>query len=285
MRLVCKSRTEAKAALDLWPTLPIVIEATFDWDGDEGDIIGALEYRDSVAGITLRGLTASRLEKCVALMQETFPILAYLSLYMADNKGSAFPISGVFLGGSAPRLQKLCLFGIRFSTLPNFLSSASDLVDLTLGDISTTSSGHISLEAMALSPSVSIRLRSLKLDFKGSSSYMTSQGPFPSTPSVLTALTYIELRGPYGWLEDIVSRIDAPRLDSGSFEFRDEPTFGAPRLAHFIHRTEKFKSLRLADVYFRHEGALLYFRSPDGFESRGISLAYPRSIGLIHPLG
>jgi hypothetical protein len=173
LQLECKSRTDAKAALDLWPTLPIVIKATFDKDGDEDDIIGALEYRDHVAGITFWDITTSRLQKCLALMQETFPMLTYLSFYTGYNKESAFLITDAFLGESAPRLQTLNLGGIQFPTLQKFLSSASDLVDLTLGEFLTTGSGHISPEAMALSLSVLIRLRSLAIDFRWRSSYLT----------------------------------------------------------------------------------------------------------------
>jgi hypothetical protein len=141
------------------------------------------------------------------------------------------------------------LNGIRFPALPTFLSSASDLVDLTFDGFPTTGSGHISPEAMALSLSVLIRLRSLTICFKYLSSYLTSQAPPPSTYSVLPALTDITLEGPHGYLDDIVDRIDAPLLDFGYIHFYDEPTFGAPRLAHFIYRTESFKSFGLVDVH------------------------------------
>ena len=124
LRLECKSRTAAKAALDIRPSLPIVIKkAFFPRDGHEvheADIIGALEYHDRIAGIELRRITTSRFQKCVALMQETFPILTYLSLSAGDDgQGRSFTIttSDAFLGGSA-RLQKLYLSGIRFPALP-----------------------------------------------------------------------------------------------------------------------------------------------------------------------
>ena len=76
-------------------------------------------------------------------------------------------------------------------------------------------------------------------------SVMTSQGPPPSTHSVLPSLTKIRLEGPHGYLDDLVSRIDAPPFNSGDIHFYDEPTFGAPQLPNFIHRTERFRSLGL----------------------------------------
>jgi hypothetical protein len=263
LRLKCKSRTDAEAALDIWPTLPIVIKVSFGEDGDEGDIVGALDCRDRVAGIQLWGITTSRLKKCVALMRETFPILTYLSLHTDHDKECL--ITDPFLGRSAPRLQELCLNGIRFPTLPNFLSSASDLVNLNLD-------AHMPPEAMASCLSVMTRLRSLTIYFKWPASYRTAQGSPSSTLTVLPALTHISLEGPPGVLDDFVSRIDAPLLDSGSLEFDDEPTFGAPQLPHFIHRAERLKSLDLVDVYVHHEGALLDFQSSG---SAYISLAFP----------
>jgi hypothetical protein len=274
LQLECKSRTDAKAALDLWPTLPIIIKATFNRNRDEDDIIGALEYRDRIAGITLWNITTHHLQKCLPLMQETFPILTYLFLYASHNKESAFLITDAFLGESAPRLQKLDFSGIRFPALPNFLSSASNLVDLTLGQLQTTGSGHMSPEAMALSLSVLTRLRSLNINFRWRSSYLTSQGPPPSTHA-LPALTRIMLEGPHGYLDDLVARIDAPLLDSGCIRFYDEPTFDAPRLPNFIHRTERFKSPGLVSVYLRHASAFLSLHSSVDPESANISLTFP----------
>jgi len=85
------------------------------------------------------------------------------------------------------------------------------------------------------------------------------------------------LEGPHGYLDDLVARIDAPLLDSGFIHIYDEPTFGAPRLPHFIHRTEKLKSLGLVSVYIRHEGSFLCFHSSVGSKSKSakISLTFP----------
>jgi hypothetical protein len=80
LRLECNSRIVAKAALDLWPTLPIVIKNVFFHRDRDDDIIGAPEYRDHIGGIKIWDITTSILQKYLASMQETFPILTYLYL-------------------------------------------------------------------------------------------------------------------------------------------------------------------------------------------------------------
>jgi hypothetical protein len=54
-----------------------------------------------------------------------------------------------------------------------------------------------------------------------------------------------------------VARVDAPLLNSGHFEFYDEPTFDTLRVAQFIYRTQMFKLLGGAQVYF-HDGRNIF---------------------------
>ena len=253
LQLVCKSKTDMKTTLDIWPALPISIQASFyEKCADEDDIIGALENRDRIAGINFGGLTRSKLEKCVALMQQSFPVLSSLHL-SSTNGGITCVIPDAFLGGSAPRLKSVLLSGIRFPALPKLLSSARDLVNLDLGCFSID---DISLEAMVTSLSVLTKLQSLTIRFNEiSSPDPTGQSPTSLIPTVLPALTDLSLGGPYEYLETFVARIDAPRLDNAELAFDDEPIFDTARVPQFIHRTEMFKSLGGVDVYFYKEGA------------------------------
>ena len=178
LQLVCKSKTDMKTTLDIWPALPISIQASFYTDcADEDDIIGVLKNRDRIAGINFEGLMRSNLEKCVALMQQSFPFLSSLHLesmpqsfpvlsslhLFSTDREITYVIPDASLGGSAPRLKSVLLNSIRFPALPKLLSSARDLVNLHLGDFSIA---DISLEAMVTCLSGLTKLRSLTICFK-----------------------------------------------------------------------------------------------------------------------
>ena len=70
-------------------------------------------------------------------------------------------VPDTFLGGSAPRLRNLNLSGIPFPTLPKFLLSCHDLVDVRLWEIPNTA--YISPEAMSTALSASSKLKSLSI--------------------------------------------------------------------------------------------------------------------------
>src|SRR5712691_1266567 len=251
LRLVCKSKTDMKAALDIWPDLPIAIHATFKDGADEDDTIGVLEDRDRIITITLWNLTQPKLEKCLGLMQKPFPVLTSLDLRIEYDK-VAHVNTEAFLGGSAPRLKRVSLIGIRFSALTTLLSSASELVDLEIGDFPFTSREHISPEAMSTCLSELTRLQSLSIGFRmrPEFTYPRSQHPPPSTlaTTVLPALTKLSLSGPHEYLEDLLTRLDTPLLENGDLKWYDVPDFDNPQVSQFIHRTGMFNSPSVVDL-------------------------------------
>jgi len=266
LHLICKSKTDVQATLDIWPALPLRIHANlYGQDADDGDeIAGALEHRDHIVGIYLQGFNRSQLKKCIALMQEPFPVLTCLELY-ADKK-MMFVITDAVLGGSAPLLQRIYLDGIRFPGLPKLLSSTHDLVCLSLGGVPMTGEGHISPDAMTTCLSVLTKLRSLTLTFlwQTSSPYSTDQRPLPSTHTVLPSLVHLQLEGPHRCLEDLVGRVNAPLLKYGLLKFYDEPIFDTPQVPQFMHRTNMLKLLGRVEVLFRRQSTFVSFRSSIG---------------------
>ena len=243
-----------KTALDVWPALPIIIDASFNDDVDEDDIVGALEDPDRIVGISLWGLTQSKVKKCLRVVQQPFPVLTSLHLSIAYGKGARVN-TDVFLGGSVPRLKRVSLSGIRFSALSTFISSACGLVDLHLGHFPVTGIGHISPEAMTTCLSSLTRLQSLSIHFRWRTefTYPTSQRPPPSTlaPTVLPALTNLSLEGPHQYLEDLLTRINTPLLEHGNLQFYDVPNFDNPQISQFIHRTGMFNFPSGVSVYIR----------------------------------
>ena len=248
VRLMCKSKKDVQAMLDIWPALPLHFHAIlYENETDTS----ALEHRDRMAGIYLGGFDCSQLKKCMALMQEPFPVLKTLNLSSWADEEMMLVITDTFLGGSAPLLQSIHLQGIRFPSLPKFLSSTSDLVKLSLRYIPLTGEGDIPLEAMTTCLSLLTKLRYLTITFprQTPSPYPTDQHPPSSAHAVLPALTCLRLEGPHKYLEDLVDQVDAPLLTSGNLEFYDEPMFDNPRGPQFIHRTEMFKLLGEIEVH------------------------------------
>ena len=248
VRIDCGSRTAAVKALDVWPALPITIEGMSNYkDGDS--IIDVLEHRDRIVEIDLSGLTGVQLKTCVTLMQEPFSILRTLSL--SCNAEMPPMISDTFLGGSAPRLQRIKLRRVPFPTLTKFLLSTRGLVELHLEDIPST--GYISPDVMAISLVMLTRLRSVIISFRSRSSFPknpTTQCHPPPTRTVLPSLTTFTFGGVSEYLEGLMAQIDAPLLDDLHLQFFCQPTSGVPQLPQIVHRMEKFKTPHKADIDF-----------------------------------
>jgi len=265
----CEAKTDVHAALDIWQALPLSIFARLNEKYAYDNIISALEHRDRFAVIYLLELNHYEIERCIALMQEPFPVLRSLHLMADQQKKLVINIPGTFLGGSAPLPQSIRLCGFRFPGLPKLLASTSDLVYLNLRDFPMTGKGHISPDAMTTCLSVLTTLRSLTLILTSSfrlrgSPYPTDQRPPSSAHTVLPALTHLFLQGPHGYLEDFVARVDTPLLNGASLTFTDEPTFDDPRVPQFIRRTKVFHLLDGVELSFHRERVFAYVHSSIG---------------------
>jgi hypothetical protein len=165
------------------------------------------------------------------------------------------------LGGSAPRLRSIELRGIPFPALPKLLLSTHDLDGLFLHDIPR--SGYISPEAMVTGLSTLNRLKDLTIDFQ-SPRFLADREirhPPPLTRIVLPALSYFCFTGDSEYLEDIVSRIDAPLLTSLGIVVFNQLVVHTPSLRGFISRTELVKTLRKAYIrFFSSANAVTFYQ-------------------------
>jgi hypothetical protein len=201
------------------------------------NIIAALEQSNRVCQVSLWGLADCGLEEVLAAMHVPFPELTDLELF---SDGETLPvIPDSFLGGSAPRLRSVNLYGIPFPGLPKLLFSAPHLVSLWLTNI--PHSGYISPEAIVALISVLSSLRRLSLQFQSPQSGpgRESRRPPPSKRSVIPALTSLYFKGVIEYLEVLVTRIDTPQLDKMRIRFFNQIDFDPPRLAEFFNRTPK----------------------------------------------
>ena len=249
LRLVYTYRKPVRKTLDCWPALPISI-----WyprlvlnqplsPADEVNLVSAIEHSDRICEINLT-LTRHLLDKLTSLMQDPFPTLEYLQLGFRDMMGSLVLPSG-FLGGSTPQLRHIDLDGTPFPTLPRLLLSATNLTYLRLYEIPST--GYFSPDALVAGLDAKSKLEFLEIHFLHSTSTLGQESPRPRPRSpiraVLPALTEFQFRGDNAYLEDLISRIDAPNMEQFGVALFNQRTFELPQLAEFIGRTEKLKSL------------------------------------------
>jgi len=260
LRLRCTNERSVQTMLGVWPALPIVVEGRYGMSRPqvERNIMTALKQRDRVCKIDLSPAPISLLRRLRAI-KEPFPVLTDLGLFPTRSaKAPVLPDS--FLGGSAPRLRSLHLDGIPFPGLPKLLLSTTELVDLELVDIPNL--GYISPEAMATSLASLTRLQRLCLGFHPQSYVVANRLPHLLTRIVLPALTSLFFIGDNEYLEDILSRLDAPLLHYINIEpFRKE-VFDTRQLRHLISRTENFKEPHRAIVEFfgSHMSLILFSR-------------------------
>ena len=252
LRLFCTSKTSITDTLDVWPTLPLIVDSggVMVFTSDTRNIIAALGQSNRVCQVDLK-LGSWRLEEVLAPMQVLFPELTDLRLSSYDH-GTPPIIPDSFLGGSAPRLRYFELHGIPFPRLPSLLLTATHLVELRLYKIPHF--GYISPKAMVALISVLSSLRELALGFGSPLSLPDGESrslPLPK-PSIIPALRKFDFRGVTEYLEDLVTRIDTPLLDKMHINLFNQVDFDCPQLVQFINRSPTLRARDEAHVQFSH---------------------------------
>ena len=276
LHLDCTPKTRARDTLEIWPPLPLVIHYNCRNDNETivvDNIIAALEHNHRVRQIELFWFSGPEWEYVAnsAAMRKPFPELTDLML-MADEYDESGPIlPDSFLGGTAPRLESLHLELVPFPGLPRLLLSATHLVYLQLDDIPR--SGYIPPEAMATSLSALTSLESLHLLFyyPPPRPALGSRHPPPLTHSILPNLTHIQFRGTSEYFEEILARIDAPRLNNLDITFFNQLIFNTPQLFRLINRRPTLRTLKKGYITFS-DGAIRVRFPLQTSEYRGLSV-------------
>jgi hypothetical protein len=270
LQLYCTPRLPVREMLDIWPLLPLFMEAFRHemWDvGRLDNVVAALERNDRICQLNLIDISSSQIEKVLPAMQQPFPALIHLDFrfgYEIDETAPVIPAS--FLGGSAPRLQTLKLMHVPFPGLPKFLLSATHLVHLLLSEI--PHSGYFSPGAIVTSLSVLTRLEGVVIDFESPRSRPDQKGrhPPPATRTLLPVLTVLRFKGASEYLEDLVAQIDAPLLGTLDITFFHQLIFETPRLIQFFSRTPKLQTHDKAQVFFSDQDVSIIL--PQAFDRR-----------------
>ena len=254
LELAIEFRESANSrALDIWPALPILIYV-FGIESKEQvtNVIAALRQHNRVRKIHYDdddnwNIQDSLLEE-IAAIDEPFPSLTSLDLISYAQNAPVLPDS--FLGGSAPRLRSLDLYGITYPAIGKLLSSTTNLVTLSLWRI--PHSGFIAPEAIVPYLSMLAKLETLELglEYPRSRAHQTSRHPPPLTRVVFHNLTFFGFKGDAEYFEDILSQIETPMLKESEFSFFNRLVFDTPLLGHFIRRTGIFMTIHTARVKF-----------------------------------
>ena len=236
LKLFCTpQRSVNSKTLDIWPELPIVLKGHGE---NVAIMINLAALRVCKISFSYRQRQVLPLLKEFAAVDEPFPALTVLNLFASGSNVPVLPDS--FLGGSAPRLRSLRLFGIPYPSIGKLLSSTTNLVDLALFGI--PHSGYIAPETIAPCLSTLARLESLELGFQHprSQAHRSNRHPPPLTRIVLPNLASFFFRGDSEYLEDILSQIETPVLNQCHFCLFNQLVFDTPLLGYFIRRTETF---------------------------------------------
>ena len=284
LRLLCTPKTPTQDMSDVWPPLPLIIHDPCR-NGTSGvdNIVAALQHNDRVTQIQLACFSSSQLGRVTdsTAIRRPFPELTDLRLggFVYGGLESALPIlPDSFLGGSAPCLRSLVLYRVPFPGLPKLLLSTTRLVHLNLYYIPP--SGYISPESMATSLSALTSLESLRIRFRyprprpalEKNRHLT---PPPLKRSILPNLTLIVFKGACEYLEEILARIDAPRLHKMHITFFNQIIFDTPQLFQFISRRPTLRAPKEGHIAFNSEAIIVRFPSPQTSDYGVLSVEIP----------
>ena len=251
--LLCTYGTPVADMLALSPPLPLVVGyfrnnhelATEDAEG----IILALKQHGRVRRVRLHNV-ATIMQQLSVVMDEEYPILEHLYITRPIEDNSTilrFPESL-----QAPQLRYLSLGAFALPIGSQLLTTAVGLVGLHLVMVHPSTYFHPNtlLQWISLMP----HLETLIIRFESSIPKREVERQYTHTP-IITPITLPNLRrlrfqGVSAYLEALVHRITAPRLEQLNINFFSQLTFLAPRLLQFIATAENLRSGKVAISFF-----------------------------------
>jgi hypothetical protein len=229
------------------------------------NVIAAIESRDRIYHIFIDDINGAALEILAAAMQRPLPSLQGFGLKTENESVSVPVLSETFLGGYAPSLEFIGLYGIPFPTIPKLMLSGAQIFGLVLFDI--PNSGYISPDDMVTCLGELPKLNYLFIRFEFPI-FRPSQTAPPRTRAVLPALTDLAFYGVTKYFEVFVAQIDTPLLRDLTVSFFVEPTLYIPQLGHFVGRAERLKPFNPARMEISEGSIGITCGSPRRFELR-----------------
>jgi hypothetical protein len=249
--LVCTYGTPVADMLAHSPPLPLII----DYDGenrditadDEEGIILALKLRDRVRRVRL-AMSVPSLQMLVMAIDEEYPVLEYLIIGPStEDDDTALMLPETLL---APHLRHLLLSG--FSIPTGLLTTAVGIVTLCLSmDLPPTYfQPNTLLQWISSMPQLETLVINFSFPFPDND---VPRQPMHSPIITLPNLHWFEFRGVSAYMEAIVCRIAAPRLEKLGIMFFEQPTLSVSHLLQFMNTTKNLMFDRAKFEFFRDE--------------------------------
>ena len=257
--LACTNGTPVADMLAHSPPLPLVIDSnSLYWpnvaENEEG-IILALEKRDRVRRVRL-ARPVPDLQKLIMAIDEEYPVLEYLIVESPTVGASPLMLPEAL---QAPHLHHLSLKGVVPPTGSRLFTTAVGLVTLSLvvGHPSTYFQPNVLLHWLSLMP----QLETLLISFSFPVPNRDVERQLLRTPTTthvtLSNLRWFEFQGVSAYMEAILRRITAPRLERlGIFLFK-QLTFSIPRFVQFMNTAENLR-FNSAKFKFYRDGVGVY---------------------------
>ena len=243
--LVCAEGTPVADMLAHSPPLPLTIdysdEDEFTAEDESGAILALKQYNRVLHVRLLMPITI--LQKLIVVMDEEYPILEYLIImHLAEDKTAILMFPETL---RAPHLRHLALMGIALPIGSRLLVSAVELVTLCLGMIYPSTYFHANTLLRWLSFMPQLETLGIVFLFIVPNRDVERQLTHTSTmvPIILPNLTFFRFRGVKTYLETLVHRLTAPRLEMLRVDFFNQLTFSLPRLLQFAdtsYNTDNF---------------------------------------------
>ena len=273
LSLLCTYGTPVADMLAHSPPLPLVVgyfrndrELTTDEEG----IILALKQHNRVRRVRLSN-AVTIMEKLFVVMDEEYPILETLYITIRNEDNSTilrFPDSL-----QAPHLRHLTLRGFALPIGSRLLTTAVGLVTLHLDMVHPSTYFHPNTLLQWISLMSHLEMLDIYFNFSIPSRDVERQ--LTHTP-IIAPITLPNLRnfgfhGVSTYLEALVHRITAPRLEVLQTDYFNQLTFFVPRLLQFMNTTDNFR-FGNAVITFSDE------RVGAGFSPRGETKVYTLGI-------
>ena len=229
---------------------------------DEEGIMLALEQRDRVCRVRL-WISASKLQRLIVAIDEEFPVLEYLIMQPLElDKNMALMLPETL---RAPRLRHVMVTSFAFPMGSRLLTNAVGIVTLCL--YVNHPDAYFQPNTLLRWISLMSQLETLVIFFYFSVPNHDVERQLIHTPIIphitLPNLRFLVLQGGSAYVEAVIRRIIAPRLEKLDIWFYKQLTFSVPCLLQFMDTaanlrfdTAKFEFLEnsvYAGVYLREE--------------------------------
>ena len=202
-------------------------------------------------------MSAKKLQKLVAAMSNEYPIMEYLIIgYREEDKSSILMFPETL---QAPLLRCLTLIGFALPIGSRLLTTAVGLVTLFLYMVHPSTYFHPNALLQWLSSMPQLETLSVYFHFATPNRDVERQVTHtPVTMAVaLPNLHCFGFRGVGTYLEAILHRITAPRLEKLGIYIYNQLVFSVPRLLQFMSTTENLM-FKIAEFEFVDHAVIVY---------------------------